>query len=141
MIWVIIDAHHPACHSRKGQKNSLLLDGGLVKGYPLRIWVIIRTPHHTCRKSNLGSGGWSIINDLQTKRESLDWGLSTTNSPVVGGASGYEFHPLQGVMTLHVSESAVPNNGKVGNQELCPHSRCFESYFDVIFLMYMYIYW
>ena len=31
----------------------------------------------------------------------------------------------------------VPNNGKVGNQALCPHSRCFGSHFDVIFLMYL----
>ena len=44
---------------------------------------------------------------------------------------------LQGVTTLRVSESAVPNNGKVGNQVLCPHSRCFRAYFAVIFLMYL----
>ena len=36
---------------------------------------------------------------------------------------------LKGVTTLPVSESAVPNNGKVGNHVLCPHSRCFGSYF------------
>ena len=49
------------------------------------------------------------------------------NSPVVGGAPGYEFHTLQGVTTVPISESAVPNNGKVGNKFLCPHSFCFAS--------------
>ena len=44
---------------------------------------------------------------------------------------------LQGVMTLSISESAVPDNGAVGNPVLCPHCRCFGSYFDVIFLMYL----
>ena len=29
----------------------------------------------------------------QTKHESLDCGIPTFNSPVVGGASGYGFHP------------------------------------------------
>ena len=30
-----------------------------------------------------------------------------------------------------------PDNGKVGNQVVCPHFQCFGSYFDVIFLMYL----
>ena len=47
---------------------------------------------------------------------------------------------LQGVTTLLISQSAVSNNGKVGNQVLCPHSRCFGSYLDVIFLMYL-VFW
>ena len=37
----------------------------------------------------MGRGGWSVINNPQTKQEFLDWGLPTTNSPVVGGAPGY----------------------------------------------------
>ena len=37
------------------------------------------------------------------------------------------------MLNFNISESAVPNNGKVGNPVLCPHSRCFGSYFDVIF--------
>ena len=56
---------------------------------------------------------------------------------MVDGVSGYKFHPSQhpqAVMTLPISGSAVPNNGKVANQVLCPHSQCFGSYFDVIFL-------
>ena len=68
------------------------------------------------------------------------WGLDTTNSPVVGGTPGYGFHPSQsqpGMTTLPVPESAVPDNGKVGNQVLCPHSQCFRSHFDVICLMYV----
>ena len=32
-----------------------------------------------------------------------------------------------------ISRVCSPNNGKVGNQVLCPHSRSFGSYFDVIF--------
>ena len=32
----------------KGEKYALLLDGGLVIGYPRRIWVIIDTPHAAC---------------------------------------------------------------------------------------------
>ena len=34
-------------------------------------------------------------------------------------------------------ESAVPIMAKVGIKFLCPHSRCFGSYFDVILLMYL----
>ena len=34
-------------------------------------------------------------------------------------------------------ESAVPITAKVWIKFLCPHSRCFGSYFDVIFLMYL----
>ena len=34
-----------------------------------------------------------------------------------------------------LSRVLSPNNGKVWNQVLCPHSRCFGSYYDVIFLM------
>ena len=45
---------------------------------------------------------------------------------------------LQGVATLSVPESAVPDNRKVGNQVLCPHSRCFGSHFDVIYLYGLY---
>ena len=44
---------------------------------------------------------------------------------------------FQGVTTLPISESAIPNNGKVGNQVLCPHSRWFVSSFKLIFLMYL----
>ena len=61
-------------------------------------------------KGDLG-GGWSVINDPRTKHESLDLGLPTVNCPVVSGVPGYGFHPLQGVTTLPISESAVPNNG------------------------------
>ena len=32
-----------------------------------------------------------------------------------------------------IPESAVPNNNKVGNQVLFPHSRYFGSHFDLIF--------
>ena len=46
--------------------------------------------------------------------------------------SGWDF-----MTHLYFPESAVPNNGKVGNRVLCPHSRCFGSYFDVIVLMYI----
>ena len=47
----------------------LLLDGGLVKGYPWRIWVIIGTPHLACCKRWPGGpGGWSVINYPQTNR-------------------------------------------------------------------------
>ena len=61
---------------------------------------------------------------------------------MVGGAPGYGFHPSQDTpgsdeMTLPILGSAVPNNGKVGNKVLCPHSLCFGSNLDVIFLMYL----
>ena len=38
---------------------------------------------------------------------------------------------------LYFSESAVPITAKVGIKLIFPHSRCFGSYFDVIFLMYL----
>ena len=88
-------------------------------------------------------GGWSVINDplpSQHKRELLDWGLDTTNSPMVHGAPGYGFYPTQdppGSDDPARPESAVPNNGKVENPVLFPHSPCFGSHFDVIVLMYL----
>ena len=33
---------------------------------------------------------------FKQNRESLDWGLDTTNSPVIGGAPGYVLHPPPG---------------------------------------------
>ena len=41
------------------------------------------------------------------------------------------------VHVLPILAHKVPINGKVGNQVICPHSRCFGSYFDVVFLMYL----
>ena len=38
---------------------------------------------------------------------------------------------------LHFPRVLSPNNGKVGIKFLCPHSRCFGSYCDVICLMYL----
>ena len=43
---------------------------------------------------------------------------------------------LWGVTTLPCFQVCSSNNGKVGNRVPCPHSRCFGSYFDIIFLMY-----
>ena len=46
--------------------------------------------------------------------ESLDWGLDTMDSPVVGGALGMDFVPTQdpsGTVDPVPTESAVPNNG------------------------------
>ena len=103
--------------SRKGQKYTL--DGGLVKGYLWRIWVIIDAPHPACHKR---SGEWSVINDPQTKGESLNWGLPTTKQSCGRWCAGVWISPpprtLQGMMILPVSSSAVPNNCKVGNQVL-----------------------
>ena len=39
--------------------------------------------------------------------------------------------------TLALSRVHSPNNGKVGIMFLYPHSRCFGSYFDATFLMYL----
>ena len=36
-----------------------------------------------------------------------------------------------------LSQVCSPNDGKVGNPFLYPHSRCFGSYFDVNLLMYL----
>ena len=49
-----------------------------------------KTPHLAFRKSRLGRA-WMVV---RYKLKSLDWGLNTTNSHVVVGASGYIFHPL-----------------------------------------------
>ena len=48
----------------KGEKYALLQDGGLVKGYPWRIWVIIGTPHPACRRRRLGGAGPSNLGHL-----------------------------------------------------------------------------
>ena len=98
--------------SQKGQTYTLLLDGGLVKGCPWRIWVIIDTlTLHVVKGELVGLRLW-YVNDPQANQESL------------------------GETTLSVSEYAVPNHGKVGNQVPCPHFRCFGSYFDVFCWMY-----
>ena len=72
----------------KEQKYALLLDGGLLKGYLWRIWVITDTPHPACRKRQ--HGAWRVL------RYKWSLGLDKTNSPVVGGAPGFGFHPLPG---------------------------------------------
>ena len=41
----------------------------------------------------VGPGWWSVVNDPQTNRDSLDCGLHTTNNLVVGGEPDYGFHP------------------------------------------------
>ena len=54
---------------------------------------------------------------------------------------GMDFTPLrtlQGVTTQPVSESAVPNNGKVGNHVICSHS-CPPGALGLI-LMYFFLY-
>ena len=48
------------------------------------------------RPHKRGKRGWSVMNDLQTKKESLDWCLLIVNSPVVGDAPGYGFYRLPG---------------------------------------------
>ena len=68
------------------------------------------------------------------------WGMEITNikDPVLGATwPGYFTPPLGAFNPDAAALSWVrsPNNGKVGTKFLCPHSRCFGSYFDVIFLM------
>ena len=45
----------------------------------------------------MGLRRWSIINDplpgITGDKEFLDWELDTPNSPVLGGALEYGFHP------------------------------------------------
>ena len=79
------------CRPRKGKKYALLRDGGLVKGYLWRIWVI--------RRHSGGGGGW---------------GGSQCNQQSCGRWCAW-------VWISPIPESAVPDNGKVGNQVLCPH--------------------
>ena len=57
---IIVTIYFP-CHrsSRKGQQYSLLLDGGLAKWSPWRIWVIIDAPHPACRTRQLGRA-WGV---------------------------------------------------------------------------------
>ena len=65
----------------------------------------------------------------------LGLGSPTNNSPMVGDAPGYGFHPLPGPsMTMPVSESAVPNNDKLGMKSFACTPGTLGRYFDVIFL-------
>ena len=83
----------------------------------------------------MGPGEWSVLNDPLppwykggggggVRVLNLDCGLDTTNSPVVGGAPGYGFHPLpvpyrEWWVTLPIPEAAgVSDNGKVGKRVL-----------------------
>ena len=109
------------------------MDGGLVKGYPWRIWEIIDTlTLHVTKGDLVGPGGWSVMMILKQNR-SIWTGISYNQQSRVGGGPGYGYHPRPGPSreTLPVPESAVPNNGV---QVICPHFRCFGSPFDVIFL-------
>ena len=57
---------------------------------------------HVIKGNLVGPGGWSVIMILE---QILGLGSPSTNSPMVGGAPGYGFHPsqdLEGVMTLTV---------------------------------------
>ena len=129
--------------SRKGQMYTLLLDGGLVKRYPWRIWVIIDASHPACHKRRLG-GAWMVVRykSFSNKTQGVV-GLGPPNNQQSCSrwCAWVLISPpprtLQGMTTLPVSESAVPNNGKVENTIICPLSRCFGSYFDAIFLMYI----
>ena len=102
----------------------------------------IRHPYPACLKRRL-AGVWRVvvINDPQTKQGVLGLG-SPCHQQSRGRWCAWVWiscllSTLQGLTTLPVSESAVPSNGKVGNHVICPHSRCFGSYFDVVFLMYL----
>ena len=70
----------------------------------------------------------------KTLNTSLGRGGTKIKDPFVG-ATWLGFHlPAQvpsGVTHLYFPESTVPDKGKFGNKVLCPHSRCFGSYFDV----------
>ena len=76
---------------------------------------------HVVNVTKLGLEGDQLLMILYLNMkgvESLDWGLDTTNSHVVGGALGMDFTPpstLQGVTTLPFPKSVVFYNGKVGN--------------------------
>ena len=111
------------------------------KRYMWRIWII-RPPHLACRKWQLGGAWWVVCYKWSSNKTGV-LGLGSPYRPQSCGrwCAWVWISPpprtLQGVTTLPVSESAVPNNGKVGNPVLCSHSRCFGCYFDVIFLMYL----
>ena len=113
IVLVICVCYVLLSRSRKGQKYTLLLDGCLVKGYPWRIWVIIDTPHPVCRKGNL-VGAWRVV--------CYKWSSNKSYKDRGRWCSWYGFYSLQKVTTLSVSESAVPDNSKVANQVICPHS-------------------
>ena len=109
-----------------------------VKGYPWRIWLII---------SGALLEWWSVIKDLlptRHKRVNRPWTGARDNQQLSGRwcpSVWMSFLPrsLQRVTTLPISESAIPNNSKVGNQALsCQHSLCFGSHFDVIFCVCIY---
>ena len=130
----------------RGKKYTVLQDGGLVKGYPWMIWLIIDTTHPAFRESGL-VGAWRVVYHKWSSNKARVLGLG---SPYHQQSRGrwcawvwISPHPrtLHWVTTLSVSESAVLNNGKVGNQVLCPHSRCFGSYVDVIFLILSSTFW
>ena len=108
-----------SCH-RKGQKYTLLLEGGL-KRVPMEDLsnMEIITLHVLPKGAKVYPGRRS------SKRVPVeDLGNNRLPSP------------------SKIDEPALfqvrsPNEGKSWDKFLCPHSRCFRSYFDVIFLMYL----
>ena len=129
---------------RKRQRYTLLLDGGLIKGWAQRtagssLCAMITKLYHGIQKAVhhfrfknveqhllLGSGG------NQNLRPSCRRPPTRT------------FHTPVGILRLDAPALVwvrSPNDGnKLGwswDEVLCPHSRCFGSYFDVIFCMYL----
>ena len=72
--------------SRAVRPGGLLLDD----------WLPKVTPHPVCCKSRLG-GAWMVVRYKWSSNKTgiLGMGSPTTNSPVVGGAPVYGFHPSQ----------------------------------------------
>ena len=128
--------------SWKRPRYTLFLDEGLVKRYPWRILVTIDTIRPAYRKRRLGWAWRVVCYKWSLKKQ----GVLGLGSPYYQQSRGRWYawvwilprpRTLQRVTTLSVSVSAVPNNGIVRNQFICLHSRCFWSYFDVIFPMYL----
>ena len=95
----------------------------------------------------MGLGGWSVINDPLPPghKRGKDKGIHTTNCHIIDGATGYGFNILSGpirVKYMPIPKFTVPNNGiELESSKLClvcPHSRCFGSHFDVMFI-YIYL--
>ena len=122
---------------RKGQHYAVLLDGDIIKGYTWkwRIWLIIETPHPSCRKRWIGAA-WRVVRYKWSPEIGVLGMESQYNQQsrcrrgvwVLISPPPLPRRTLQGVTTLPILKSAVPDNGKVGNQVLCPHSRCFRSH-------------
>ena len=113
---VFVSINYDKVYPASGRRSS--------KRVPWSIWIIIGTPHPVCRKRRFGGASRVVRYKLSSNKTVLELGYPTNNSPVVGGAPGYGFHPSHDPSgsddPARFRVCAVPIMAYVGNHNPLP---------------------